>query len=263
MFSACISKRGNPNIWKCCKKRESLLDSLNNLLKECSSNQGFILGGDFNTEIMPMASFIGNAVANHQTSLTLRQSAWKDLQEVISNHRLCVLNTFQKWQPTYSGKGPGGEQVQTRIDYVMTWAKQADASSKTCQYVRDCELVAHRSTAQHIPILCNIRKAWRPGPAHQRLSAAHAQPVQCTPHLSLYKDRHWQRGISHMWGAYREYKQHARVNLCTVWRVWRGFAAFTRPSRTFRREAHAGKKQLVTDFLAQTGQCQLGKDSAR
>ena len=66
---------------------------------------------------------------------------------------LCALNTFPEWQPTFSGPGPNGEVVSSRIDFLLVHRQHADTQSRHCQYFHDFILRAHRSNAQHSPIL--------------------------------------------------------------------------------------------------------------
>ena len=87
-------------------------------------------------------------------------------------------------------------------------------------------------------------------------SALHVMPSKGTPvpTLSLKKDGQWQQGVRHMWNACRAFKQHSKVNLQSVLRVWRQYAIFKRDSKTSRANA---KQQLVDEFLHEAGQCQL------
>ena len=98
-------------VQKCMKKREQLLNALNNTLQHCSHNQPLILAGDFNTELPP--------VWPRQTCMP-KQPDWMELQALMQRRRLCALNMCHKWEPTFSGMGPSGTHVETRIDYIMT-----------------------------------------------------------------------------------------------------------------------------------------------
>ena len=137
-----------------------MLVRLGQLLDECSDNQLLVLGGDFNTDLQPIDRLVGNAVPQH-TQAAPRQPDWEQLQHLVQRQDLCALNTFQSWSPTYSGRGPQGEVIRSRIDF-MTKRKQADNESRKCRYDHDFILTAHRSNAQHSPMFFSLRAKWTP-----------------------------------------------------------------------------------------------------
>ena len=92
------------NIETCLRTRSELNSKLSRLLDECSNNQ--LLGGDFNTDLMPNSPYVGDAQPPAASQAQPRQSDRQQLRDLISRQGLCVLNTFQKWQLTYKGIGP-------------------------------------------------------------------------------------------------------------------------------------------------------------
>ena len=97
-----------------------------------------------------------------ETSQQPRQEDWTKLRDILQKHHLGALNTYGTWRHTFVGKGPNGQPVATRIDYVFMRLKLLDEASRTCQYLDAFILSAHRSTAQHVPMVCSIRAAWTP-----------------------------------------------------------------------------------------------------
>ena len=186
------------NIPGCIKRRREILRKLDTLLQECSQNQLLLPGGDFNTEVGQWKNLVGPALTPGRDAGDLHPQDWPDLRELMDQRGLCALNTFQAWSPTYEGVGPGGTHVQTRIDFIMTWGKVADASSRQCQYLRAFPVSAHRGTAQHVPLVANLRARWTPwksADSQRVFNAAHRRQLvgmkqQCLPE--------WQKWVSSM-----------------------------------------------------------------
>ena len=147
------------------------------------------LGGDFNTDLPPTCPYVGEAVEPHQDGAKPRpprQPDWQQLQALICKHGLSALNTFQAWSPTYQGRGPQGDYVQSRVDYLYMKHKQVDQTSRHCRYDHDFILTAHRTNAQHSPMFFNTRSQWTPWqaepPANVTTAKARAALLQCYQH---------------------------------------------------------------------------------
>ena len=151
----------------CLRKRAALNTKLDQLLTECSGSQLLFLGGDFNTDLPPDSPYVGAAMPPACVRNAPRQPDRQLLQELVGRHGICALNTLQKWRPTYQGKGPQGEWVQSRIDFLFMKHKHVDQASRSCTYDTDFVLTAHRSNAQHLPMHFHTRAQWTPWQAER------------------------------------------------------------------------------------------------
>ena len=133
----------------CLQERCRIQAMLEHVLTECSTRHLMLLGGDFNTDLVPMTPYVGTALPPTASQAKHRQPDGPALQDLIRRQGLCVLNTFHGWQPTFQGAGPRGDAVSSRIDFLMVRRPHADDASRQCKYYHDFILTAHLTTKPH------------------------------------------------------------------------------------------------------------------
>ena len=134
-----------------------MLNKLEAMLQNSSSNQLLIMGGDLNTDLPPNGVHVGGSKSTESNQSKPRQPDWQHLRNLVQRHQLSAINTFAKWRPTFAGLEPAGETIATRIDYTFMRVKQMENLCRQCEHHTGLEINAHRQTAQHIPFSSSIR----------------------------------------------------------------------------------------------------------
>ena len=112
-----------------------------------------LLGGDFNTSLVPHPPNVGHGILQRGTAADLEQERLL-LNEIFCRHRLSVLNSWGQKQATY--EHPTGN---TQIDFLVVRQQVADSSAKQAGPV-DSGLAAWRR-AGHKLLGGNLRVTWK------------------------------------------------------------------------------------------------------
>ena len=129
------------------------------------------VAGDFNMTFIPAPPTVGHGVKSGSSCKDLDDERGRVI-EILSRHRLTVLNSWGKKNATY--KHPTGD---TQIDFVAVRQQHSDRRSKQAKPIRTC-LAAWRRSG-HEAVFTSVRAQWRPW--LQRPSEKEQRPRQHVP----------------------------------------------------------------------------------
>ena len=152
-------------------KRQRIWSALDKSLSAVPFRGLITLAGDFNMAFIPAPPTVGHGVKSGSSCKELDDERGRVI-EILSRHRLTVLNSWGKKSATY--KHPTGD---TQIDFVVVRQQHSDRRSKQAKPIRTC-LAAWRRSG-HEAVFTTVRAQWRPW--LQRPSEKEKRPQQHVP----------------------------------------------------------------------------------
>ena len=178
--------------------RQHLWTCLHEYLSKLPKRNGLLMMGDFNTSLQKRGQAVGLPQYQWMNSRASgpKHSDAEELYTLTQVYDLIALNTWtHQLGPTFQF----GSQ-HSRIDYIFYKRHLVDATAKRIHYLHDFPLLGV-SGAQHIPMICDIMKAWTPAQPphdhgwsraqrkalymHWRAQDHHAQSLEQTLHAQL------------------------------------------------------------------------------
>ena len=161
----------------CLSQRAKWCSELHQLLTDLPTRNNLAVVGDFNTTLAACPPHVGvsHFVHNGAKHIGPSHADQSRLLGVIQDHSLTVLNS---WRPDAGPTFISNHGTGSRIDHILTRARQADQTSRDVIPLTDFPLLGTHGMG-HRPLLCSIAQAWAPAssPAVNRVTFEHR--TQC------------------------------------------------------------------------------------
>ena len=157
----------------CLQARAKWCAELHQLLMDIPTRNNLAVVGDYNTTLPSCPPHVGTQhfVHNGVKGSGTHHSDHARLLEVIQDHNLVALNS---WRPDAGPTFVSNHGTGSRIDYILTRARQADRTSKDVTPLTDFPLLGTHGMG-HRPLLCSIMQTWTTAssPAVNRVTFEH------------------------------------------------------------------------------------------
>lgn len=176
--------------------RQSVWEALHDLVSTLPNRNTVIIAGDFNTSLRQNCTSVGTSgyLFEGRRLPGPTHSDEHFLQNLLQVHHLSALNTWKHLLgPTYQFLNQ-----TSRIDFIFVQQHLVDDTARDVHYLHDFPLL-NLTGARHVPLLCNIRKAWTPAQHEQ------AQGWTRLQRKELYQ--HWRQQDQYVQNLQRELSQ--------------------------------------------------------
>ena len=154
LYQHAMTARSATEKSKVLSRRKAVWGAFEKALSGLPFRAMLVLGGDFNASLETRASVAGSGLVQGSQASDLVQER-QMVMEILTKHRLAVLNSWGKKSPTYMR--PSGN---SQIDFLCIRQRSADKVSRQTG-PRQVGLAAWRS-AGHLPLLGSLLASWRP-----------------------------------------------------------------------------------------------------